>query len=520
MAGIKTDLIKWAAGAVEKQPWLHGIVNRFLIDRVVRMARSRPHPYSTVHNYVSWTSLTDRSYSARHLPPTYRAGLPEPETVVGLFRRDQDAPQRMCPKSTCLFPTFAQYLTDGFIRTRMSNDPLPADAVRQNTSNHEIDLCTLYGRTHDQTLALRLCSEAKGHKGRLKSQMIGGGEYSPYLFDGRRVKPEFKALDLPLGLGNLTGERAELRQHLFAVGGDRVNSAPQVVALNTLLLREHNRLAGELEARNDWWDDERVFETARAIVTVIFIKIVVEEYINHISPSPLPFIADPRAAWHARWNKPNWITAEFSLLYRWHTLIPDRISWHGTEYPVGQTFMDNRMLTEGGIASAFTGLSAQQAGGVGPFNTTDALVGVELKSIRQGRTCELAPYSDYRNYVGLDRPHSFEDISSDPKVVSFLKAHYDSPADVDVFVGLFAEDRAANSPLPALITRMVAVDAFSQAMTNPLLSEHVFNPSTFTEWGWGEIARTGTIRDLVARNVRYLSENAFIGMTLPGWQYR
>ena len=31
----------------------------------------------------------------------------------------------MCAKSTCLFPAFAQYLTDGFIRTRMPHDNEP-----------------------------------------------------------------------------------------------------------------------------------------------------------------------------------------------------------------------------------------------------------------------------------------------------------------------------------------------------------------------------------------------------------
>src|SRR5690606_34312142 len=129
------------------------------------------------------------------------------------------------------------------------------------------------------------------------------------------------------------------------------------------------------------WDDGRVFETARNCVIVMFIKIVVEEYINHISPASFRFKADPSVAWRAAWNRPNWITVEFSLLYRWHSLVPDTIRWNGAVLPVHQTFMDNRLLTSSGLERAFVGMSAQAAGRLGPFNTTASLLGVEADAI-------------------------------------------------------------------------------------------------------------------------------------------
>ena len=42
--------------------------NAFLINRVVNSTRSRPHPWSTRHDYISWSGLTDRSFNARLLP--------------------------------------------------------------------------------------------------------------------------------------------------------------------------------------------------------------------------------------------------------------------------------------------------------------------------------------------------------------------------------------------------------------------------------------------------------------------
>jgi prostaglandin-endoperoxide synthase 2 len=105
-----------------------------------------------------------------------------------LFARPNRA-QTLSKKSTCLFPAFAQYLTDGFIRTDPNNRA-------KTTSNHEIDLCPLYGRNEAQTLILRKNDNSQGSRGRLKSQFIGAEEYPSFLYlpDGT-VKPEFTDLD-------------------------------------------------------------------------------------------------------------------------------------------------------------------------------------------------------------------------------------------------------------------------------------------------------------------------------------
>lgn len=503
---------------VEAIPFAAKLANRWAINRVVNRARPRPHPLSTERDYVWWGGLTDRRWSGRHLPPRPRRNAPDPEALAALFRR-KDGAQRMCPKSTCLFPAFAQYLTDGFIRTE-SEDLLPEGEnpehrLKRNTSNHEIDLSPLYGRTKAQTLALRLRSDEKGRKGRLASQMINGEEYAPFLYKDGKVDPQFKVLDPPLGQSKLTDD---LRAKIFAFGGDRANSVPQVAMLNTLFLREHNRLAAEIEAEHPDWDDDRIFETARNTVIVMFIKLVVEDYINHISPLPFSLRADPTVAWDAPWNKPNWITTEFSLLYRWHALIPDTLKWGGAELPVHSTFMNNALLIDNGMLEAFKGISDTQAAELGPQNTAAPLLQIEIDSIKQDRICELASFSDYCVYMGQLRPANFEAISSDPGVVGMLRGFYEGPRDVDFHVGLFCEDRVPNSPLPSLVLKFVALDAFSQALTNPLLSRHVFKPETFSDPGWRAINRTETLRQVLDRNVDGGAGDAFIGMTRREWR--
>ena len=75
-----------------------------------------------------------------------------------------------------------------------------------------------------------------------------------------------------------------------------------------------------------------------------------------------------------------------------------------------------------------------------------------------------------------------------PRSPPGFKALYGNVDNLEYYVGLFAEPRAENGPLPSLISVMVAMDAFSQAFTNPLLSEHVWGDETnrkaaFTEAG-------------------------------------
>ena len=502
----------------ERCPFVARLINAKLINTIVDVCRNRPHPWSTVHDYTSWRSLTDMQFSARHLPAVHMTGLPDPDKVIEIFRRPPGQ-QRLSKKSTCLFPAFAQYLTDGFIRTRMPNTSAgePEDLRGQNTSNHQIDLCPLYGRTLAQTDALRLKSSARGERGRLKSQHTKGEEYAPFLFRDDKPDPQFSALDVPLGIDTLSD--LEMRAKLFAFGGDRANSSPQVAMLNTLLLREHNRLAGAIEHDHPDWDDERVFQTARNVLIVIFIKIVVEEYINHIAPSPFRFSADATVGYRARWNRTNWITTEFSLLYRWHSLLPDRVKWDGSLHDLGTTLFNNKLMLARGLVESFDEFAGQTAGELGAFNSADALLRVERAGIDQGRICAIGPYSDYRQYVGLRRPDTFQDVTSNPRLAALLKEIYGTPNRIEFYPGLFCEDTVKNSPLPPLILRMVAVDAFSQALTNPLLSEHVFNEQTFSAVGWKAIQTTSCIADLLDRNAPGGLKGARISMTLPNWTY-
>src|SRR3954452_3353624 len=124
-------------------PALHRRVKALLIDRAIRKIPTRPNPFSTRADYTSWRSLTDRSYDSRHLPwAAPSATAPEAAKVAGLLNREGE--MTPCEKSTVLFPYFAEWFVDGFLRSeRPHPDPETAKPVRdpaRNETNHQIDL--------------------------------------------------------------------------------------------------------------------------------------------------------------------------------------------------------------------------------------------------------------------------------------------------------------------------------------------------------------------------------------------
>lgn len=513
---------------------LRRLANDWLINTAVRRARSRPSPYGSmaVHGdsdipmmatYTSWELMTDRTWFKRHLPQSSlgqpgdpRGPLPDTGSMEALYRVSPGE-ETLSEDSSVLFLSFAQWFTDGFLMTD------PGDRRKTHTS-HQIDFNPLYGLSRAESDAIRAKSKAKGEKGRLKTEVepATGETYAPrYFGDDGQVKPEFAALHPPLGLTEhlkrVGPERAaEIKPTIFAFAGERVNTTAYTSMLNTLFLREHNRLAGLIEAAHPDWDDERVFQTARNVNIVLLIKIVVEEYINHISPYHFQLMADPSVCWHKSWNKPNWIPIEFNLLYRWHSLTPAWFDIADEPVPSKRMVYDNSHLLRIGLGQAMHRASAQRAWNIGLRNTPDFLIAVEIASLEQGRKNHLASYNDYREAMGYGRVETFEQITGDPQRITLLKALYDDKVDkVEFFVGLFAEDVPPRAAVPPLIGRMVALDAFSHALTNPLMSEHTFNPRTFSETGWAEIQKTNRLQQILDRNLGPDGGSYTATMTLP-----
>ena len=515
------------------------LMNRIKIDVVVgRERKRRPHPFSlwtgsagpprndvpdycpalppapsafAPSDYVSWPGLFDRSYTGRHLPPsdTPLADLPPAEAVVeAVFVRE--GPMRPCKKTSALFCFFAQWFTDSFLRTH------PCDR-RRHTGNNEIDYCQIYGLDEGTTRALRA-----GHGGLMKMRALPGGDRLPLLVgaDGL-IDPQFAGLSY-VARGHQQGAslgafyQARLRDSfkpavaeparwnaMYAAGLDRGNSTIFYTALSTMCVREHNRIARDLAALRPAWDDDRLFETARLINIHNVLEIVVEDYINHISGGPT-FKLDSGFAEKRPWYRTNRISLEFNLLYRWHSLVPDEVVVDGQPLRHFDYRFNNRLLEASGPERLINQASIAPAGRIGLFNTPKWLGRAEAASIMLGREFRLQSFNAYcRRFSHKPYGSIRELVGGDARAAAALEQLYGNDVEkVDFAVGLFAEGRSKSDPdaaLPPLLRTMVAVDAFTHILTNPVLSAQV-REAAFDGDLAPFIRNTGGVTGLMARN--------------------
>ncbi|MEL6912597.1 MAG: peroxidase family protein [Cyanobacteria bacterium J06598_4] len=510
---------------IQRNDSLKRKANKFLLNSLIYKLPTRPFPYSLMtlethipgtdkpknsDTYTSWDSLRDRSYTGRHLPPdpefNREGNLPKLEDLKVLFQK-RDGKTIYSEKSTLLFPYWVQWFTDGFLRTDTQNR-------LKNTSNHHIDLANVYGLTRTQTNLLRSFRGGKFKTQKLERQDGIEEDYPLFYYADPEqgiVDPQFVGLYEPLH--EEQRQPTEKKQTMFAMGVERANVQFGYVMLNTLCLREHNRICDILSDNYPDWDDERLFQTARNVVMVLILNIIMEEYISHITPYHFNFFADPEAFTKESWHRENWMAIEFSMVYRWHSALPETFTYNGEPTPIANSLWNNQMLIDMGLGALMAETSSQPGTRIGLFNTPDFPVqktdeGIvtfidvtELATVQYGRMAQLASYNDYRELCGFPRVTNFNQITEDEHTQQKLKELYGDVDKIEFYVGLYAEDVRKNSAIPPLVARVIGIDAFSQALTNPLLSDKIFKPETFSDVGWEIIQNTKTLADLVNRNV-------------------
>ena len=85
-------------------------------------------------------------------------------------------------------------------------------------------------------------------------QTLNGEEYPPYLKDINLNITFPKGMEPPKGVD------------VFALGHNLFPAIPGLFLINTIYLREHNRVCDVLKKEHPEWDDERLFQTAKMIV--------------------------------------------------------------------------------------------------------------------------------------------------------------------------------------------------------------------------------------------------------------
>lgn len=240
----------------------------------------------------------------------------------------------------------------------------------------------------------------------------------------------------------------------FVSGDPRVNENIAILALNTLFVREHNRLCDELLRQSPGYTDEGLYQKARSMVAGIIQSIFYNEWLPAVgieldeyhgyNPYVDPTIGNEfGVAGFKIWN--SLMTDEFDLLDDFCNPIPmGKISFYD------QMFNPMKILKTD-LSPILKGLAQQRQQNMDGhvieeirnfhFNSN----GLEIKTdlitldIMRGRERGIPDYNRLRILLGLDPVHSFEDITNDPALQSSLKKVYQNINNIDAWVGMVSE---------------------------------------------------------------------------------
>jgi hypothetical protein len=229
---------------------------------------------------------------------------------------------------------------------------------------------------------------------------------------------------------------------------------------------------------------------AVSIVGGLYINISLHDYLRGLTNthhSNSSWTLDPRVAIGKHFDENgaprgigNQVSAEFNMLYRFHPIISERDEKWLVDFLSREVFPHVRKpLNELNAKELITGLIAfeekipkqpkeRSFGGLhrnqdGTFNDADlvrilkesiedpaglfgaktipkALRVVEILGIIQARKWQLASLNEFRDFFGLKRHETMEDINPDPHIADTLRALYDHPDMVELYPGLFIED--------------------------------------------------------------------------------
>ncbi|KAL7029256.1 hypothetical protein ACKWTF_006169 [Chironomus riparius] len=308
-----------------------------------------------------------------------------------------------------------------FVRTLTDRDNFCPDKTQKSYAEQlsvvtaYMDLSHVYGNSEEQNRPIRSFVS-----GRLLVDNKQGFEYPPQHPNASTT------CDL------------QTPQETCYLGGDmRINQNPGLTIMQIILLREHNRIADNLQALNQHWDDETIFQEARRINIAQFQHVNYYEwlpimlghenmlkneliyqtshgdYVNDYNPNIDPSVLNSHA------------TAAFRYF---HTQIEGQLDFVAEERTISNTirlsdWFNRPVVVESGDNFDFLsrGMTTQ------PQETTDINNDVEVKhflfrrgrpfgldlkafDIQRNRDHGLASYNDFREFCGVGRAHGWQDF--------------------------------------------------------------------------------------------------------------
>ncbi|XP_010077013.1 PREDICTED: LOW QUALITY PROTEIN: prostaglandin G/H synthase 1-like, partial [Pterocles gutturalis] len=386
------------------------------------------------------------------------------------------------------FRLFWDIVNSTFIRDTLMRLVLTAQALLFCGESQPVDLGHLYGDNLQRQHQLRLFRD-----GKLKFQVVDGEVYPPTVTDApvHMVYPPGVPKEKQLAMG----------QEVFGL-------LPGLCLYATLWLREHNRVCDVLKREHPTWSDEQLFQTARLILIGETIKIVIEDYVQHLSGYFLSLKFDPELLFGTQFQYRNRIAVEFNQLYHWHGLMPDSFVIQGEEYSYEQFLYNTSMLMDYGVEALVESFSKQIAGRgrscppLLPVRSVPPLLPV-LGLQNTGRDAGSA---------GRDAGGAGRDDGGEEEKAAELEELYGDIDALEFYLGLLLEKPQPNGIFGESMVEIGAPFSLKAApglLGNPICSPEYWKPSTFGGATGFEIVKTASLEKLVCLNVKKCPYVAF-----------
>ena len=308
--------------------------------------------------------------------------------------------------------------------------------------------------------------------GKLKSQIINGEEFPPFL------------ADVPVSMGDLPMASADSEPHWFSIGMGFMNLMPGLSLWSTIWLRDHNRVASIMQEAHPSWDDERIYQTTKIIELGRLLRIVVEHYVQHLSGYKFNLLWDCELTQDfVQYSTRAFY--EFNLIYQFHSLCPDFQVVNKTVFNSGSLFYQPNFINKYGTREMVKSFSEQIAGQLGIGNDGIWTLPTVKRTLQGTRGVGLQSYNNYRRRFGFPAYKSFEELTGGDKVLAKnLEDLYGDVDAVEFLVGLHAESIPEDAFFPLSFPLMIGAFSLAGVFGNQICSPGWWRPHTLGGQVW------------------------------------
>ncbi|KAM3967062.1 salivary peroxidase/catechol oxidase isoform 2-T2 [Aphomia sociella] len=359
---------------------------------------------------------------------------------------------------------------------------------QMNQATHFLDGSHIYGSNGRDAAALR---EKTG--GLLKTTTIHEEELLPLA-----LKPTEKCL-----VENDSGV-------CFNAGDVRANMHPWLISLQSLWVREHNRIARTLASLNRGWSSDKLYHEARRIVVAELQHITYMHWMPALTGKVFDELYDGYDTGYNSDVNPtitnSFATAVFhfvnSLLDQDVEMLDENNNVISTSRLMDNYFKPEILTRKGALQQVLRGMVNQKSQGL-DFNYDDDLrqhwlggLDVLAIDIQRGRDHGLPGYAQYRSLCGLASATSFQHLTDviPQETVDKFSQLYENPNDIDLLIGMMAEKPLQSSLLGPTATCFLKEQFWRTRAGDRYFYTHTDEAGSFSKRQLSEIKRASLSR--------------------------